>query len=156
MRNNWHQDSASLPGTDPFFKTCFKVVKISLFIFVLPKKRGRKCVWLHVCVCFVCFIVMSRTSSIVPCQVVPSQLAVANAFVLCCAVYSPYDIVVKSLLICSAFLIHFVCVCVYGSHPSMGQKPKQLYTECSEVREEWSCWRCSSLVATSSLVDLWC
>lgn len=112
MRNNWHQDSASLPGTDPFFKTCFKVVKISLFIFVLPKKRGRKCVWLHVCVCFVCFIVMSRTSSIVPCQVVPSQLAVANAFVLCCAVYSPYDIVVKSLLICSAFLIHFVCVCV--------------------------------------------
>lgn len=101
-----------MPGTDPFFKTCFKVVKISLFIFVLPKKRGRKCVWLHVCVCFVCFIVMSRTSSIVPCQVVPSQLAVANAFVLCCAVYSPYDIVVKSLLICSAFLIHFVCPCV--------------------------------------------
>lgn len=44
----------------------------------------------YVCV-FVHFIVMPRTSGLVPCQVVPSQLAVAHAFVLCYAQYSAHN-----------------------------------------------------------------
>ncbi len=71
------------------------------------------CVFTSACVC-VCFIVMPRTSGLVPCQVVPSQLAVAHAFVLCYALYSAHDThCCEEPFTRSPSLVPFcVCLCV--------------------------------------------
>lgn len=101
--------------------TCFKCPGLSVApLFFIPEKRIRHCVLisvrLHVCLCmYVCFIVMPRTSRLVPCQVVPSQLAVSRAFVLCVLCIQPTThIVVKShslpippsaLYVCVSFMV---------------------------------------------------
>lgn len=87
------------------------------------------CVYKKVCVftpaCVrVCFIVMPRTSELVPCQVVPSQLAVAHAFVLCNALYSTHDThCCEEPFTRSPSLPPLVCVCVfYGSDLDVRRK----------------------------------
>lgn len=68
------------------------------------------CVFKSVCVC-VHSIVMPRTSGFVPCQVVPSQLAVAHAFVLCYALYSTHDThCCEEPFTRALSLVPFVCV----------------------------------------------
>lgn len=84
------------------------------------------CVFKRVFMC-VCFIVMPRTSGPVPCQVVPSQLAVAHALfcaVLC--IQPTTHIVVKSLsLVLPPLSPLSVCVCVcvfYDCDLDVGRK----------------------------------
>lgn len=97
-------------------RTCFKCRAVLWPTpFFIPEKRGRNCVCSSVCaftsacVC-VRFIVMPRTSGLVLCQVVPSQLAVAHAFVLWYALYSAHNThCCEELFACSPSLVPF-CV----------------------------------------------